>query len=94
MAKDIFGQLKERLNGLMDSTNKAIETGKLQIEIQQLKQKISGIQKSVGKHVVDRHIAGDLIVSLDDEAIATKLRDIAFYKEKIKELEQKVGEAK
>lgn len=91
MANDIIGKLKARFNTILNTTNKAIETGKTQIEIQQMKQKMLGLEKAIGKEVVARHLAGDVIVNLDEDQFASRLKEIDFYAMKIKELEEMVA---
>lgn len=90
MAKDIIDKIREGIDSLVGTTNKAIETGKIQLEIQQLKLKIGGLQKGVGKYVYAKHQAEDLIVSLDEEELAAKLKELKFYTEKVKDLEEKL----
>ena len=91
MANDIIGKLKARFDTLLNKTNAAIETGKTQIEIQQMKQKVLSLEKAIGKEVVARHLAGDVIVNLDEEQFTSKLKEIDFYTTKIKELEELVN---
>ena len=94
MAKDIIDQLKDGINTIVDSTNKAFETGRTQVEIQQLKLKVGNLYKIMGKQVYSYHSEGQTNVDFEDEFIATKLKEISFYNEKIKELEDKVTAAK
>lgn len=93
MAKDIIEQIKEGFNSLVGTTNKALETGRIQLDIQQMKLKIANLQKSVGKKVAEHHQAGDLIINLDDEELADKLKELQFYHDKISELEERLKTA-
>lgn len=90
MAKDIIDQLRESFQSLVGTTNKAFETGKIQLDIQQMKLKISNLHKSIGKKVSEQHLAGDLIVNLDDAGMAEQLKEIQFYTNKINELEKQM----
>ena len=90
MARDIIEQLRESFNSLVGTTNKAFETGKIQLDIQQMKLKIANLHKSVGKKVAEQHHAGDLIINLEEEDLAEKLKEIEFYTNKINELEERM----
>jgi hypothetical protein len=82
-------KLKTEFNSLLGKTNKAIESGKTQIEMQQLKAKISGVQKEIGKYIYEKHIAKENSVSLNtDDVLIEKLKDISFYQSKIDGLEE------
>lgn len=90
MAKDILEQIKEGINSLVGTTNKALETGRIQLDIQQMKVKIASLQKSVGKKVFEQYQREHPSVDFEDEELAVQLKEIQFYVDKIKELEERL----
>ncbi|MEN7546467.1 hypothetical protein AAG747_01020 [Rapidithrix thailandica] len=73
---------------LKGKTNRAIEVGKLQIEISQLKSHVNSLYRQIGKLIFELSEEGTTEVSLTEERIAKKITEIKEKKARIEELEE------
>lgn len=85
---DFWENARSSFNKMVNKTNKAIDAGRLQFDITQYKNKISAAQRDIGRYVEEQAKAGVTTVNLSDELIEGKLKDIAFFEQKIEELRE------
>jgi hypothetical protein len=85
---DFWDNARGSFNKIVGKTNKAIDAGRLQFDITQYKNKISGAQREIGKYVELKAKEGVTEISFSDEYVAGKLKDIDFYYLKIEELKE------
>ncbi|WP_157637689.1 hypothetical protein [Flexithrix dorotheae] len=83
---DFWKTARHRWESLLGKTNKAIETGRIQIEITQFKNRINSTYREIGKYIHKQSDKGIVKFTTDNEFISQKLKDIQFYNEKIEEL--------
>jgi len=86
---DFLKKTKKGFNSLVGKTQKAIESGKASLSVQQYKTKISTVYKEIGKIVFEKHTKGISNLSFSDDDISSKIKEIELYQTKIEELEKK-----
>lgn len=70
----------------------AFESGRLQLDITQYRNKIAAVHKEIGRHVAKGFADGAAQIPSNDPLIVKKLAEIRFFEEKIVELKAKSTE--
>ncbi|MEN7546688.1 hypothetical protein AAG747_02135 [Rapidithrix thailandica] len=84
---EFWHEVRMALSSLLDRTHKLIDSGKAQLEINQLKWKVNTHYRDIGSLIYHENQNGETIDSQHPE-IQEKIREIDEFKEQIQKLKQ------
>ena len=87
---DFWKKVKSGTKGLADKTGEAFETGKLKMEIANLRKKNDKLYKEIGEMIVERYVKVDHSLSLSEGEVVKLVKEIQVYKQTIDALEKKL----
>lgn len=88
---DIWGQAKGMFGKIVGQTNKALEIGKIELEIGQIKGNINITYKQIGKFVEEQKLADTESIPLSSERLQHLLKEIEADQQKIAKLKEKLA---